>query len=447
MIGKILDTRGALYQCKDGTFSTSNGRGACVFHGGLKSERAVYANRKCFKQRTKTVNTQKDLFRRDEQGDLFLQKIETQPFLNSNIWVRDTLIDKDLVNALPIKKRIKILSLIDQFKKSGYIDVRTEMGPDQWARVSKKRKEEISKTQIRVFAIESEIKELLKSDEQVEKERNAESIKKLTSRKTQLTRQIDDLKSSFGRRLTGRENGFTRTYNSAVQELNEVNKLLGINEVLPQIEIKNTNKVEKVKITDEELIFLALNILQNAQETARGNIQIIAKWIGEARRVFVGLTNTHENELYDWLVTGGAYGTTTAQISNERVFLDRLQSIVNRKTQFGQIDEFLNIQNNVSKSPTEREYERQINELKQEITRTERELTAKTAELAKRGGTEQQIKSLTEGLEATLRRKRIEYQNLYARKSAAMEAARGEQSLFDSIGWIKYRSVKMRGLF
>lgn len=55
-IGKILDTRGALYQCKDGTFSTSNGRGACVFHGGLKSNIAIYANRECFAE-----GLQKDL--------------------------------------------------------------------------------------------------------------------------------------------------------------------------------------------------------------------------------------------------------------------------------------------------------------------------------------------------------------------------------------------------
>ncbi len=178
--------------------------------------------------------------------------------------------------------------------------------------------------------------------------------------------------------------------------------------------------------------FSALAAMETGHQTSKTNIHNIARWIGNAR-MSLPLTDQHENEIYIWLVTHKGYGTGKGQISNEREFKSRLGSIVNRRTTFGVLDESLNIQNTLQQSPTERQYNQRIQEASANIRQIEKQIKDKIKELTSRGATETQIQKITAGLEATLRRSRINYQTLIQKKSEVSQHARKEKGLFDGL--------------
>ena len=148
--------------------------------------------------------------------------------LSNSVWVRDTLIDKDYFNSLPENKRTAIFALINEFNKIGYIDSRTQLGPNQSARMSDRERERFSNTALEAFRIEREVKELLKSDAQVDKEADAAKIAKAQSRKSQLDRQIRDLETIFPHKInSARSNATKVAYEKAKAELEEVNAVIG----------------------------------------------------------------------------------------------------------------------------------------------------------------------------------------------------------------------------
>lgn len=99
----------------------------------------------------------------------------------------------------------------------------------------------------------------------------------------------------------------------------------------------------------------------------------LAKWLGQARRQLPVLTNEHENEVYRWLFEQKGYGTGRGQVSNEREFLERVNEFVQKNTFFGQFDQSkpLNIQNLLTKSPAEQEYDIQIDGARREVQEAE----------------------------------------------------------------------------
>lgn len=177
----------------------------------------------------------------------------------------------------------------------------------------------------------------------------------------------------------------------------------------------------------------ALELLEGGQAESRTVIANVARWIGNARMNVPQLTDFHENELYEWLVTNKGYGTSRGQMANENDFRSRLQSIINRRTTFGRLEDTLNIQANITLSPVEAEYNAQLEAARQEVKDLERELKAKIRELRGRDATEAQIQEITQGLEASLRRARIRYQDLISKRGDVAEAARNELSLFAGI--------------
>lgn len=185
----------------------------------------------------------------------------------------------------------------------------------------------------------------------------------------------------------------------------------------------------------------SLSALSEAEDTSRGVIGNVARWIGNARKAFPMLTDQHENELYDFLITHKGYGTSRGQISNEREFSNRLASVINRRTEFGVFpaDRPLNLLNLVTKSPVEQTYDDQVEDARRKIAELEKAVKDKTRELTARGATEDQVREITASLEAALRRSRIEYTNLLQSKGRVMEAARNELNLFEGISGIKKR--------
>lgn len=177
----------------------------------------------------------------------------------------------------------------------------------------------------------------------------------------------------------------------------------------------------------------ALQALDGADATSQSNMRTIARWIGNARKRWPDLTTGHENELYDWLIIDRMYGTRAGQISNEREFGQRLQSVINRRTTFGALDERLNIRNNVTLSPVEAQYNAQLKEAKENISQLEKQLDEKIRDLRSRGGSEAQILDITAPLSAQLTRARLAYQALATQKSEVSQYAKAETNLFSNV--------------
>lgn len=189
----------------------------------------------------------------------------------------------------------------------------------------------------------------------------------------------------------------------------------------------------------------ALDALASGQADSKAIINNVGRWIGNARKNIPQLTNLHEDELYDWLVTRKGYGSGSGQVNSETKFAQRLSSIINRRTTFGQLEERLNIQAAVQLSPVERQYNAQLAEAKTAITDIDKELKAKIKSLAAQGATSQDVARITAPLERSLRNARLAYQALTAKFDQVRAHARNEQTLF-GVGSTSQPSFLVPGL-
>lgn len=140
-----------------------------------------------------------------------------------SFWIRDTLVKKDAFDNLDSDVQQQILKLKQKFDGLGYIDARTQLGPDQIRRQTDNQRKKFSSTASAAFAIEDEIKDLIKPAEQKQKELSAAELNALKSRKTQLVRQINDLERIYSLKLASpRENPAKRAYKLATDELTDV---------------------------------------------------------------------------------------------------------------------------------------------------------------------------------------------------------------------------------
>lgn len=191
-------------------------------------------------------------------------------------------------------------------------------------------------------------------------------------------------------------------------------------------------------------------MLDSAAASSQQNARTIAKWIGEARRQFDVLTDMHENELYDFLMSGEGFGRSKGQISREVDFLQKVSRILQKKggDMFNGFDASkpLNIKNLIYKNQVEQDYDVQLNTLKTEISDLEKELSAKRRDYTQRGGTPEQVTKITEGLNATLSRKQRQYVDLLQNKGKMLQAAAAQTSMFDTIGKLK-RQTYSRCIF
>jgi len=137
------------------------------------------------------------------------------------IHVRDTWVNYNDVDKLEESTKKQIYSLIDEYKKLNYIDVRTELGPSQIIRMSAKQRSDISNTSSKVFAIEMKIKHLMKPKEQKNQEEKDKRTKEINGKLLQLKRHNETI---FGlKRMAYKNNGKLKTsYQRAVDD-NDLN--------------------------------------------------------------------------------------------------------------------------------------------------------------------------------------------------------------------------------
>ena len=91
--------------------------------------------------------------------------------IEKGFYVRDTLVSPDRFNALPEGQKKEILALQKEFEAIGYVDVRTQLGPDQKSRMSKRQQDSMSQRTLKAFEVERKIKEALKPKTQKDAEK------------------------------------------------------------------------------------------------------------------------------------------------------------------------------------------------------------------------------------------------------------------------------------
>lgn len=186
-----------------------------------------------------------------------------------------------------------------------------------------------------------------------------------------------------------------------------------------------------------------LRQFSESEDTSATLAKSLGKWLGQARRQFPFLTNEHEGELYSWLFEQKGYGSGRNQVSSERDFMDKVAEFVQKNTFFGQFDPTkpLNIQNLLTKSPVEHEYDLQIDAANKEVREAESDLRAKIRQLAAANASKADVQRITAPLEARLRNSRLALQQLLQRRDQVIEYSKNEPRLFGFRKYVKSHVV------
>lgn len=445
-IGKIFETVPTFYKCKDGALSTHNGRGACMHHGGLSSAKAIKLRRRCKNIAVITQARQIDLFRKEKQTDLFEQKPKNtervKPTQNTPTPTPSaTLTPTSLVLDVPLSQ-INTAEKLFQNRKHSY-SIRSVENIVQavldgsfrlanfdpiilWEAPDKKlyvlsghsRFEAFKRLVTMNKTVDGRTFDRIPA--KIERGISLEQAKEIALNSNTLsTKESDIERAEYYRNL--RNTGLKKS---------EIEKLAARNEG------RNASTIIAFSFLYQNGKALnALTLLDDSSGVNQQNARIIAKWLGEARQRFSILSDQHENEIYDWLLSSEGYGRSKGQMSKETDFLQRLGNILQKKGAGGMFNDLdpskpLNIKNLQYKSPVERDYDEQLTNLKTEITDLEKELNEKRRDLSRRGGSIEDIERITAGISATIARKQRQYFDLLAAKGKMIEAAQSQQSLF-----------------
>jgi len=140
--------------------------------------------------------------------------------MKTGYFIRNTLVNYSHLEALPQDRQDKIKELTVTFNSIGYMDATTEIGPDQWRRTSDKQRAKIGNTTLQAFAIEDEIRHLLKTDEQLSAEAIKEAAKAKQDTINRITWRLRDIEMYLQRKLTSnRENPTKKEYRELKEQL------------------------------------------------------------------------------------------------------------------------------------------------------------------------------------------------------------------------------------
>ena len=135
-------------------------------------------------------------------------------------FIRNTFVNYEHLKTLPTDRQEKIKELTAEFNKLGYIDATVEIGPNQWARTSAKQRNNISNKAIQAFDIESQIKQLLKTNAQLQKDEEEKQQQQKHIRVNYITNRIKMIEQFLQRKLnSNRENPTKKEYRELNEEL------------------------------------------------------------------------------------------------------------------------------------------------------------------------------------------------------------------------------------
>ncbi len=398
-----------IWKCADGTYSDHDGRGACNWHGGIERDVTLFISK--------------------EKGGKAGSKVDVVDVPLEEVFINETWF-QNRASAFSSRSVENIMDAVDadKFKWVNFDPITLWLSPQDgklYILSGHSRTEAFH--QLCRSAKLAEGKGFCAIPAKIIEGISLEEAQRIAMESNTLSTKETDLeRAAYYRRIRVQENLSYAQLKAQAQ----------------RSEGRNANTVLAFSyLNPSGKAWTALEALDAGQDTSRAVINNVARWIGAARAKYPQLTNQHENELYDWLVTHKGYGTSAGQINAEPDFLNRLHSIINRRTEFGVFDQDrpLNVLNLLTKSPTEATYDAQLAAAKADVTRLEKELKEKIADLNRRDATEEQIRRIIAPIEADLRRAVLTHQNLVLSKQNILKAAQNERGLFDDISGVAMR--------
>jgi hypothetical protein len=149
--------------------------------------------------------------------------------IDKGFYIRDTLVTPEKFNSLELSSKNELLSIKSEQERSGYIDARTAIGPDQARRMSEKQRDKIAKKASETFKRENRVKDILKTKSEKYSERKQSLKKKLEGRLTQLKNQESYFKEGgalFKKASSKRENSTKVFQRQTTIEIQSVEKAL-----------------------------------------------------------------------------------------------------------------------------------------------------------------------------------------------------------------------------
>jgi hypothetical protein len=204
-----------------------------------------------------------------------------------------------------------------------------------------------------------------------------------------------------------------------------------IKEMAQKYEGKNANFILNLSyLNPAGKAWESLKLLSSGTESENSRtIKEIADWIGDARRKINDLTNLHENEIFDWLFSGAFQ-----KLKTKRNFLERLGMAISKATQFGIMDERLNIENRSGKSETELEYDEKVQAARLEYLQGEKELREKRKEFIARGAEPEKLDSYLQDYQARVNNSLRRLNELVKLRDQVKEGAKNQLALFGLSG-------------
>lgn len=191
-----------------------------------------------------------------------------------------------------------------------------------------------------------------------------------------------------------------------------------------QLEGSNANRVVAYAFLNPSgKTFDFIKAMERGEIESAGNMKNIAYWIADARMKFNSLTNSHENELLDWLLKG-AYTT----LANKDRFIDRVRIAMGRNSFMGDFDNTkpLNIANQATRSQFDEDLEEAMNELKE----VQKLRDAKLKELTQRNATREQIDRIMLQFNADVLRSQQNVSRIQQNKGMYQQAEKSQGALF-----------------
>ncbi|MEI6694551.1 MAG: carboxypeptidase regulatory-like domain-containing protein [Bacteroidota bacterium] len=247
----------------------------------------------------------------------------------------------------------------------------------------------------------------------------AEAEKIALESNTLSTKETETERANFYRRK--REAG------SSKKELKELAK---------DLEGKDANKIIALSYLSESGDALtALTALDLSDVQSKSVLLTFCVWIGTAKEQYMQLTTAHENEIFKYLVNGG-YGSQAGQINNQVDFLNKMYSIIQKNTMFGEFeqDKPLNINRTIYKDDLQQQYERELNDLTRAIKDATKLRDSKRIELLQRNATEEQFKHIMQNYDNEIFALTKKLADHRKKESTIFAAAANQQSMFGIAG-------------
>lgn len=374
--------------CQDGTYSRSPAPQACVWHGGVKqydaappgAGRAMEAHPSAvYLVPLSDIHFDRQLFqnREEEYSEESVQRIISA--------VQDGSFRFEVFDPILLWRRPdgRLIVLSGHSRTEAFTRLASE-GYKEFERIPAKIIE-VSQAEARRIALESN---------------------------TLATRETDSERAAYYRAL--REDGLSP---ADVDEMARQNEGSNARRILAYSYLNPRGKA-----------MTTLKAMEGRDDTSQENIKNVANWIGTARQRFPELSNMHEDELYDWLI-GGAFGR---QYTNMRDFLQKVQSVIYQRTEFGRFNPEtpLNVANVAVTTFGEAQYNAQLADLKKQVRDLDKKYQDTLKDLNAADipqATREQILNRLEMQLRTARQKLVDFTQRATRPGAA---ARQELNLF-----------------